>query len=64
MSLLADNELFIDFDGCYCRFKDCIHQKNAKDCGVINAVDENKILKSRYDNYLKMLEQITKGDRK
>ena len=57
-------DLFIDFDGCYCRFKDCIHQKNAKDCGVINAVEENKILKSRYDNYLKMLEQITKGDKK
>ena len=57
-------DLFIDFDGYFCRFKDCIHQKNAKDCGVINAVEENKILKSRYDNYLKMLEQITKGDRK
>ena len=57
-------DLFIDFDECYCRFKDCIHQKNAKDCGVINAVNEEKILKSRYENYLKMLEQITKGDRK
>ncbi len=57
-------DLFIDFDECYCRFKDCIHQKNAKDCGVINAVNEEKILKSRHDNYLKMLEQITKGDKK
>ena len=57
-------DLFVDFDECYCRFKDCIHQHNAKDCGVINAVNENKILKSRYDNYLKMLEQITKGDKK
>ena len=52
--------LFIDFDECHCRFKDCIHQRNAKDCGVINAVDDGEILKSRYDNYLKMLEQITR----
>ena len=26
--------------------------------------NEEKILKSRHDNYLKMLEQITKGDKK
>ena len=57
-------DLFIDFDNCSCRFKDCIHQKNAKDCGVINAVNNGSVLKSRYDNYLKMLELITKGDRK
>ena len=56
--------LFIDFDDCYCRFKDCIHQKNAKDCGVINAVNEGKILKSRHENYLKMLEQINQKERK
>ena len=52
-------DLFIDFDECCCRFKDCIHQKNAKDCGVANAVSEGKVLKSRYDSYLKMLDQIT-----
>ena len=57
-------DLFIDFDGCRCRFKDCLHQKGAKDCGVIEAVDEGTILKSRYDSYLKMLEQVINMEKK
>lgn len=57
-------DLFIEFNDCFCRFKDCIHQQKAKDCGVINAVNENKILKSRHENYLKMLEQIIQKEKK
>ncbi len=56
--------MFIDFSGCKCRFNDCLHQENAKDCGVILDVSLGKIKKSRYDNYLKMLASIEKGDKK
>ena len=52
------SNLFVEFNDCFCRFKDCIHQKNAKDCGVVSAYNEGKILASRYENYLKMLDQI------
>ena len=56
------NELasyFIEFKNYTCKFKDCYHN-HIKGCGVEEAVLEGKILKSRYDNYLKMLEQIEK----
>lgn len=56
--------LFVDFSKECCRFKDCLHQKNAKDCGVQQAVAEGRILSSRYENYLKMLLQIEKGERR
>ncbi len=56
-------DMFVDFSFCKCRFNDCIHQQNAKDCGVIFNVDSGKIKKSRYDNYLKMLSSIEKGDK-
>lgn len=57
-------DLFVDFNDCVCRFKDCIHQKNAKDCGVANAVNDGTVLKTRHENYLKMLEQITQKEKK
>lgn len=57
-------QLFIDFSAATCRFKDCLHQKNAKDCGVQALVSEKKILSSRYENYLKMLALVEKGERR
>ncbi|MDE6656032.1 MAG: ribosome small subunit-dependent GTPase A [Anaeroplasmataceae bacterium] len=57
-------KLFTEFSSEPCRFKDCLHQKNAKDCGIHSAVQEGRILSSRYENYLKMLMQIEKGERK
>ncbi len=57
-------DLFVDFSFCKCRFNDCLHQENAKDCGVIIDVNLGKIKKSRYDNYLKMLTSIEKGEKK
>ena len=54
--------LFVDFNECKCKFKDCIHQKNAFGCGVIEAVAEKKILKSRHESYLKMLDLICSKD--
>lgn len=58
------SHLFIEFSSTHCRFKDCLHQKNAKDCGVQTAVEEGKILSSRYESYLKMLALVEKGERR
>lgn len=56
--------LFIEFKDYPCRFKDCMHQKNALGCGVYEAVKNNEILSNRYDSYLKMLEQIIIREKK
>lgn len=45
---------FIEFADYPCPFKDCSHTKE-ENCGVIAAVSENYIMKSRYLNYLKMI---------
>lgn len=55
--------LFKDFEPYTCHFKDCLHQKNAKNCGIHQAVLDHKILSSRYDSYLKMLEQLEKEEK-
>ena len=47
---------FIEFNNKKCRFKDCMHKKEI-DCVIKDLVDKNIILKSRYDNYLKLLER-------
>lgn len=50
---------FIEFNKNNCKFKDCLHNKEIE-CGVKKTVEQGKILKSRYDNYLKILEEITR----
>lgn len=40
-----------------CFFRDCAHGKE-KDCAVRAAVQSNKIFPSRYENYLRMYEEI------
>lgn len=57
-------ELFVEFKDYPCRFKDCLHQHNALDCGVKNASLISEILPSRYDSYLKMFEQINSKEKK
>lgn len=47
-------KLFIEFNKFNCPFKNCMHV-NEKDCAVKSAVSSNKILKSRYDNYINFL---------
>lgn len=47
---------FIEFKRYPCIYKDCLH-KNEKECLVKKAVDDNNIMKSRYDNYLKFIER-------
>lgn len=47
---------FEEFE-CDCRFLDCIHM-NEPDCGVKSALQAGKISNLRYDNYLKLLEEL------
>ncbi len=49
--------LYPEFKGVTCKFQDCSHAKE-KGCGVIQAVEDGKILKSRYENYLKFRGEV------
>ena len=52
-------ELFIEFREHLgnCRFNNCSHTKE-RDCGVIDAVNEGKILKSRHENYIMFYDKL------
>lgn len=50
---------FIEFSKYECKFRDCIHNKEIG-CGVKEALEKKRILKSRYDNYLQFLKEIEK----
>ncbi len=50
---------FKEFSNYTCPFKDCFHTKE-KECSIKKAVDEGKIIKSRYDSYLKFYEEAIK----
>ena len=54
------NGLFVEFNKYNCRFSDCNHLENAKDCGIRKAVDEGLILKSRYLSYVKLYNELKK----
>ncbi len=56
--------LFKEFNDYSCKFKDCIHLPDMLGCAIYQAVLDNKILKSRYDNYLKMQQLMTNKGRK
>lgn len=47
-------DTFIEFNKVNCPYKDCIHN-NEKNCLVKDSVKSGKILKSRYDNYIKFI---------
>lgn len=47
---------FIEFERYNCYYKDCSHT-NEKECLVKKAVEDKKILKERYDNYLKFIKR-------
>ena len=47
---------FIEFSDYPCIYKDCMHT-NEGECRVKIAVNENNIMKSRYENYLKFIER-------
>lgn len=48
---------FIEFSNYECPFKNCLHE-NERDCAIKEAVKQNKILRSRYDNYRKFLREV------
>ncbi len=56
--------LFTEFEAYSCRFKDCLHQPNSLGCGVREAYLKKEILATRYESYLKMLEQIGNKEKK
>ena len=45
---------FIEFSNYHCAYQDCMHL-NEKECNVKKAVFSNEILKSRYENYEKIM---------
>ena len=50
---------FREFSKYTCPFRDCSHTKEAE-CSIKKSVDDGKILKSRYDSYLKFFEEAIK----
>ncbi|BAC44696.1 ribosome small subunit-dependent GTPase A [Malacoplasma penetrans] len=52
---------FTDFrnNSVHCKFKNCLHT-NEQNCFIKKMVDENKIYKQRYLDYLKMFSEIKK----
>lgn len=49
---------FIEFNKYNCKFSDCLHLSNTKGCEVCEAVKRGEIKESRYNNYIKMLNEI------
>lgn len=49
---------FPEFSFYPCPFRDCSHTKE-KECAIKEAVEEQKILKSRYESYIKFLEEVS-----
>ncbi|MBO4245282.1 MAG: ribosome small subunit-dependent GTPase A [Bacilli bacterium] len=47
-------DTFIEFKKVSCRYRDCMHN-HEEPCAVKDLVNEGTILKSRYDNYLKII---------
>ncbi len=50
---------FVEFPNGECKFRDCLHKKEIG-CKVKEMVENKEILQSRYDNYLKFLEELEK----
>ena len=50
-------DYFIEFSHYLCKYRGCLHDKEPG-CAIKAAVDNNEILKERYENYLKFLNTI------
>ena len=57
MDLVSLSQSFVEFFECDCKFNPCLHI-NEPHCMVKQNVEEGKILKSRYDNYLDFYNEI------
>ena len=52
-------DAFIEFSRYDCKYKNCMHtNEDISCCAVKKAVEDKKIMRSRYDNYLKFLDSI------
>ena len=49
-------DAFVEF-GFKCKYKTCMHN-NKNGCEVIKRVEEGKILRDRYDNYIKLVSEV------
>lgn len=66
--MLTKEELSMDFPGFFdysqeCKFKGCLHN-GIKGCAVMKAVEEDKLSKESYENYLKLLNEAASGSTK
>lgn len=52
-------DAFVEFKNYPCPFKDCMHI-NEKECVVKQAVKDNNILESRYNNYINFIKKDVK----
>ncbi len=52
---------FIEFSDKKCRFKDCNHESNSLGCEIVN---DNEILKSRYENYIKIYNDLKESNKR
>ena len=50
-------EYFIEFNKINCQYKDCTHT-NERECKVKELVSNNKIMKSRYENYINIVRNL------
>ena len=50
-------DAFVEFRDSNCKFSDCMHNKE-KDCEIKNKLNNNEILKSRYDNYIRIISEV------
>ena len=65
ISALKAGELagcFPEFPVCECRFQDCLHYREP-DCAVRNALASGAVSQSRYQSYLRMLEELQQSER-
>lgn len=52
-------DTFIEFSEYECKYRDCMHNKEIG-CKIKEAVEDKRILRSRYNNYLLFMEAINK----
>lgn len=63
MSIEDLKNTFNEFKGVNCGYDNCNHHKE-KNCGVKELVKDNKILSSRYENYLSFLGEVNENNSK
>ncbi len=52
------NQLFVEFKGYKCKFKDCEHLESSLGCGVYEAYKKGEILSTRYLSYIKLKKEL------